>query len=572
MNTTRWISVFVGLAFLFIVSNALAEVPVTMQFQGYLTDAEGEPLSGVHTLFFTLYDAEQSGNPVWTETLSAALVEGAFTAILGSTNPLDANVFDGAPLWLGVTVDDGEELSPRSAVASVPYSTRAGVADDVVGAIHPSSVTIDGTTVIDESGTWVGDPTGLQGPQGDKGDPGDQGLKGDKGDKGDPGDSAVSWSADPIDCPTGGVGFQIGENEPQFVCNGAQGLQGPQGDKGDPGDQGLKGDKGDKGDPGDSVKSWSADPMDCPTGGVGFQIGENEPQFVCNGAQGLQGPKGDTGETGAKGETGDQGLQGEKGDPGEQGLKGDKGDTGDQGLKGDKGDKGDAGMDGVHCWDLDENGACDLVTEDKNGDTACDVDDCYSAAYADLSADGRLDFSDDDDLVTKGQADSNYDQSDALAAALEKIDRLEAASAYPDDVVAVGPNLWQKTSTGGAMSYASAGTHCSNLVLAGFDDWRLPTVSELRSLIRGCAAIQTGGSCGVTDGCLGYGCWSSVCSSCVSGGGPDGGCYWPSPIEGTCSWYWSSPVEDVDGYAWVVSFNDGFVDYFSTFYYVRCVR
>ena len=32
--------------------------------------------------------------------------------------------------------------------------------------------------------------------------------------------------------------------------------------------------------------------------------------------------------------------------------------------------------DGVSCWDVDENGLCDLVTEDINTDGACDVLDC----------------------------------------------------------------------------------------------------------------------------------------------------------------------------------------------------
>ena len=61
---------------------------------------------------------------------------------------------------------------------------------------------------------------------------------------------------------------------------------------------------------------------------------------------------------------------------------------------------------GIHCWDLNENGACDLPSEDKNGDTHCSVDDCFSSAYTDLLNDGRLDYNADSDLVTKGQLTS----------------------------------------------------------------------------------------------------------------------------------------------------------------------
>jgi hypothetical protein len=60
-------------------------------------------------------------------------------------------------------------------------------------------------------------------------------------------------------------------------------------------------------------------------------------------AEGVQGPKGDTGPQGIQGEKGDagatgpQGLQGEKGDTGATGAQGEKGDTGPQGATGASG-------------------------------------------------------------------------------------------------------------------------------------------------------------------------------------------------------------------------------------------
>ena len=73
-------------------------------------------------------------------------------------------------------------------------------------------------------------------------------------------------------------------------------------------------------------------------------------------ASDLVGAKGDTGDTGLKGDTGekgdtgDTGLKGDKGETGDTGPKGDtgeKGDTGDTGLKGDTGEKGDTGNAGA---------------------------------------------------------------------------------------------------------------------------------------------------------------------------------------------------------------------------------
>ena len=87
-------------------------------------------------------------------------------------------------------------------------------------------------------------------------------------------------------------------------------LKGIQGDKGEKGDTGATGQKGEKGD---------------------------------TGATGQKGDKGDTGATGQKGEKGDTGATGEKG---EKGNKGDTGATGATGQKGEKGDTGTPGQNG----------------------------------------------------------------------------------------------------------------------------------------------------------------------------------------------------------------------------------
>ena len=64
------------------------------------------------------------------------------------------------------------------------------------------------------------------------------------------------------------------------------------------------------------------------------------------GATGQKGDKGDTGDTGQKGDKGDTGQKGDKGDTGATGQKGDKGDTGATGQKGEKGDTGTPGQNG----------------------------------------------------------------------------------------------------------------------------------------------------------------------------------------------------------------------------------
>ena len=102
-------------------------------------------------------------------------------------------------------------------------------------------------------------------------------------------------------------------------------LKGIQGDKGEKGDTGATGQKGDKGDTG--------------TAGQKGEKGDT-------GATGQKGDKGDTGDTGQKGDKGDTGQKGDKGDTGATGQKGDKGDTGATGQKGEKGDTGTPGQNG----------------------------------------------------------------------------------------------------------------------------------------------------------------------------------------------------------------------------------
>lgn len=44
-------------------------------------------------------------------------------------------------------------------------------------------------------------------------------------------------------------------------------------------------------------------------------------------------------------------------------------------------------------------------------------------------------------------------------------------------------------------------TYCNDLVLEGKDDWRLPSISELRTIIKDDPVLKTGGTCHITDEC-----------------------------------------------------------------------
>lgn len=55
-------------------------------------------------------------------------------------------------------------------------------------------------------------------------------------------------------------------------------------------------------------------------------------------------------------------------------------------------------------------------------------------------------------------------------------------------------------------------SYCENLDEDGHSDWRLPNISELRTLIQDCPASITGGTCQVSEECLSYvSCFSQNC-------------------------------------------------------------
>ena len=121
--------------------------------------------------------------------------------------------------------------------------------------------------------------------------------------------------------------------------------------------------------------------------------------------------------------------------------------------------------------------------------------------------------------------------------------------------------------------WAEAKTYCESLEEDGFSDWRLPTVSELRTLVRNCDKTAPGGSCMITDECTKHSdCWSIDCSGCnsaeiktnVFGDGP-------------YKFFWSSQSDVINNAELVIAmlYYDGSIGYLqpdNNQGYVRCVR
>ena len=117
-------------------------------------------------------------------------------------------------------------------------------------------------------------------------------------------------------------------------------LNGTQGPQGETGPQGPKGDRGEIGPQGPKGEQGEQGLIG-PKGDTGEQGPKGDP-----GEAGVQGPKGDQGLVGPQGEVGPQGPKGDTGVQGEQGPIGPKGETGPQGPKGDPGEAGPQGPKG----------------------------------------------------------------------------------------------------------------------------------------------------------------------------------------------------------------------------------
>jgi len=91
---------------------AVAQIPRLMNYQGVLTDDVGVVVSdGTYSMTFRIYDVPSGGSPLWEETFDVIVSKGIFNTILGYTTPIDLS-FD-EPLYLGLAVEGGAELSPR---------------------------------------------------------------------------------------------------------------------------------------------------------------------------------------------------------------------------------------------------------------------------------------------------------------------------------------------------------------------------------------------------------------------------------------------------------------------------
>lgn len=142
MKHTNTILALALLGMLALGTAATAQVPSMMNYQGRLTDAAGDPVANEpHSVTFRIYDETYTQR--WIESHIVTPTDGLFSVQLGSNgSPLADDIFDYLECWLGITVGEDPELTPRTRLVTVPYAFRTGTVDGAEGGTITSDLTV----------------------------------------------------------------------------------------------------------------------------------------------------------------------------------------------------------------------------------------------------------------------------------------------------------------------------------------------------------------------------------------------------------------------------------------------
>ena len=133
---------------LFILSTAsMADVPQIINYQGYLTDSEGNAVEdGSVFIKFKIYGSDTFDDSLWSSGFQAIqTVDGLFSYQLGSFISLPDNLFSGGmSRYLGITIGTDGEISPRTRIVSSGYALQASKSDTAVYAVEIADNSVTG--------------------------------------------------------------------------------------------------------------------------------------------------------------------------------------------------------------------------------------------------------------------------------------------------------------------------------------------------------------------------------------------------------------------------------------------
>lgn len=144
-------------------------VPPLINYQGHLTDAQGQPLATAdYVLTFSIHDAEIAGNAIWgPQTFDGGtanghrpkvpVVGGSFNVLLGPEDAAGRSLtaaFNGTTRWIEIKIGSAPAIQPRQRILSAPFAIRSEFAETAKSAEIAQS--IQGNALVTTPSGFVG--------------------------------------------------------------------------------------------------------------------------------------------------------------------------------------------------------------------------------------------------------------------------------------------------------------------------------------------------------------------------------------------------------------------------------
>ena len=121
-----------------------SSIPKVLNYQGKMLDSDGVGITDNLPMTFRVYDVDEGGTLLWSETISnVEISKGLFSVVLGTIDDFDTLSF-ARQYWLEVEVD-GEILFPREQLTSTPYSIHSEYTSNAIQSVHSTLTRIPKT-------------------------------------------------------------------------------------------------------------------------------------------------------------------------------------------------------------------------------------------------------------------------------------------------------------------------------------------------------------------------------------------------------------------------------------------
>jgi len=111
---------FVSILFILTIAASVSAIPQTINIHGKLSNSSGS-IEGTHETTFNIYSSQTGGISLYQKIIDVTTsTSGIYSAIL-----TDINLDFSEQYYLGITIENDEEMSPRVNLTSSPYAYMA---------------------------------------------------------------------------------------------------------------------------------------------------------------------------------------------------------------------------------------------------------------------------------------------------------------------------------------------------------------------------------------------------------------------------------------------------------------